>query len=61
MVNTSLEKKEQKKITYCMDGYEPESDFVFVGKNNRKYYEDIKAITWESPHRLMIADISQRK
>ena len=33
--NTWFEKKEQRKISYSMDGNEIEIDFVLVGKNNR--------------------------
>ena len=43
MANTCIEKKKQRKITYCMGGNETENDFVLVGKNNRKY---LKAIPW---------------
>ena len=41
-----FEKKEQRKITYCMGGNETEIDFVLVGKNNRKYLKEVKAIPW---------------
>ena len=47
LANTWFEKKEQRKITYSMGGNETEFDFVLVGKNNRKYLRDVKAIPWE--------------
>ena len=61
MANTWFEKKEQRKITYSMDGNETKIDFVLVGKNNRKYLKDVKAIHWELQHRLMVTDIDKRK
>ena len=61
MANTWFEKKEQKKITYGMGGNKTEIDFVLVSKNNRKYLKDVKAIPWESQHRLVITDIDKRK
>ena len=32
-----------EKMTYSMNGHETEIDFVLVGKNNRKYFVDMKA------------------
>ena len=61
MANTWFEKKEQRKITYSMSGNETEIDFVLVGKNNRKYVNDLKAIPWELQHWLVVTDINKRK
>ena len=41
----------QRKITYSMGGNDTEIDFVLVGKNNRKYLKDVKAIRWGNKHR----------
>ena len=60
VANTWFE-KEQRKITYSMGGNETEIDFVLVGKNNRKYLKDVKAILWELQHRLVVTDIDKRK
>ena len=60
MVNTWFEKKEQRKITCSMGGNETEIDFVLVGKNNRKYLKDGKAIPWELQHRLVVTDIDKK-
>ena len=57
MANTWFE-KEQRKITYSMGGNETEIDFLLVGKN---YLKDVKAIPWESQHRLVVTDIDKRK
>ena len=40
---------------------ETEIDFVLVGKNNKKYLKDMKAIPWELQHRLVVTDIGKRK
>ena len=44
-----------------MGGNETEIDFVLVGKNNRKYLKDVKAIPWMLQHRLVVTDIDKRK
>ena len=61
VANTWFEKKEQRKITYSMGRNETEIDFVLVGKNNRKYVNDLKAIPWELQHWLVVTDINKRK
>ena len=61
MANTRFEKKEQRKIKYSMSGNETEIDIVLVGKINRKYLKDVKAIPWELQHRLVVTDIDKRK
>ena len=60
MANTWFE-KEQRKITYSMGGNETEIDFALVGKNNRTYLKDVKAIPWELQHKLGETDIDKRK
>ena len=44
VANIGFEKKEERKITYSMSQNETEIDFALVGKNNRKYLKDVKAI-----------------
>ena len=61
MANTWFEKKEQRKITYSLDGNETEIDFVLVGKNNRQYLKNMKAIPWKLQHWLMVTNIDKRK
>ena len=56
-----LEKKELRKIRYSMGGNETEIDFVLVGKNNKLYLKDMKAIPWKLQHQLMVTDIDKRK
>ena len=60
VANTWFQKK-KRKITYSVGGNETEINFVLVGKNNRKYLKDLKAIPWELQHRLVITDIDKRK
>ena len=61
MANAWFKKKNQRKITYSMSRNETEIDFVLVGKNNREYLKDVKAICWELQHRLVVTDINKRK
>ena len=61
VTNTWFEKKEQRKTTYSMGENETEIDFVLIGKNNRKYLKDVKAIPWELQHRLVVTAIDKRK
>ena len=50
MANTWFEKKEQRKVIYSAGKNKTEIDFVLVGKNNRKYLKDGKAIPLELQH-----------
>ena len=50
----------QRKIT-GMGGNETEIDFVLVGKNNRKYSKDMKTISWELQHWLVVTNIAKQK
>ena len=60
MENTGFEKKEQRKM-YSMDENETEFDIVLVGKNNRKYLNNTKAIPWKLQHRVVETDLDKRK
>ena len=44
-----------------MAGNETEIDFILVGKNNRKYLKDMKAIPWKLQHWLVVTDTDKRK
>ena len=61
VAKTWYEKKEQRKTTYSIGGHETAIDFVLVGKNNRKYLKDVKAIPWELQHRLVVTDKDKRR
>ena len=61
VANTWFGEKEQTKITCSMGGNETEIDFVLVGKINRKYLKDVKAIPWEMQHRLVVTNIDKNK
>ena len=54
-----VSKEGAEKITYTIGGNETEIDFVLIGKNNRKYLKDAKAISWELQYRLMVTDIDK--
>ena len=44
-----------------MGANEIEINFVLVGKSNRKYLKDVKAIPRELQHRLLVTDIDKSK
>ena len=51
-------RKEQRKVTYNSGNNETEIDFVLV-KKSRKFLKDVKVISWELQHSLMIVDAKQ--
>ena len=61
VANTWFKKEEQRKITYSVGGNKMEIDFVLVSKSNRKYLKDVKALSWELQHRLVVTDIDISK
>jgi len=61
VANTWYRKQEKKKVTFKAGGNETEIDFVLVGKKERKFLRNMKAISWELLHRLIIADMDKRK
>ena len=56
-----LKKKEKRKITYSMSRNETGIDLVLVGRKNRTYLKDLKAIPWELHHWLVVTDIEKQK
>ena len=44
-----------------ISGNETEIDFALIGKNNRKYFKDVKTIPWELQDWLAVTDIDKRK
>ena len=61
VANTWFRKKEQSKVTYRSGGNETEIDFIVIGKHNRKYIRDVKMISGELQHGLVVADIEKRR
>ena len=43
-----------------MGGNKTEIDFVLIGKNNKKYLKDVKAIPWKLQNRLVVTDIDKK-
>ena len=54
VANTWFRKGEKRKVTYSVGGNESEIDFILVGKGNRKYLRDVKAISGELQHSLVV-------
>uniref|UniRef100_A0A0L8HA70 Endonuclease/exonuclease/phosphatase domain-containing protein n=1 Tax=Octopus bimaculoides TaxID=37653 RepID=A0A0L8HA70_OCTBM len=61
VVNMRFRKTEKRKVTFNAGGNETEIDFMLVGRENRKYLRDVKAIPGELQHRLVVADLDKRK
>ena len=61
VANTWFEKTDNKKITFKSGNNESEIHFILVRKKNRKFLKDVKVISWELLHRLLVADVDQRK
>ena len=61
VANTWFEKTDNKKTTFKSANNESEIDFILVRKENRKFLKDVKVIPWELQHRLLVADVDQRK
>ena len=51
----------KKKITYRSEGNRTDIDFLLVGRNDRTYLKDVKAISGYLQHALVVADINKRK
>ena len=61
VANTWFRKKEQSKVTYRSGGDETEIDFIVIGKKDKKYIRDVKVVSGELQHGLVVADIEKRK
>ena len=59
--NTWFKKTDKKMITFKSGNNESEIDFILVSKENRKFVKDVKVISWELQHRLLVADVDKRK
>ena len=54
-------KTDKRKITFKSGNNEYEIDFILVSKESRKFLKDVKVIQWELQHRLLVADVDERK
>uniref|UniRef100_A0A0L8G5Q4 Endonuclease/exonuclease/phosphatase domain-containing protein n=1 Tax=Octopus bimaculoides TaxID=37653 RepID=A0A0L8G5Q4_OCTBM len=61
VANSWFSKTEKRKVTFSVGGNESEIDFMLVGRKNRKYLRDVKTISRELQHRLVVADLDKRK
>ena len=60
MANTRSNKTDKRKIIYSVGGCETEIDYVLVGEKYRKYIRDVKVISWELQHRLVVVDLDKK-
>ena len=61
VANTWFRKGGKRKVTYSTGANESEIDFILVGNGNRKYLRDVKFITGELQHRLVVEDLVKKK
>ena len=52
--------KRKDKTIYHSGKSKTETNFEFVGKKNGKYVRDVKTISWELQHRLVITNLEKR-
>ena len=48
-------------MTYSSGENHTELDFVLVGKEKRKYLRDVKVISGELRHKLVVVDVEEQK
>ena len=60
IVNTWLRKADNKKTTYGSECNKSEIDFCIMGKVNCKCLKNVKVITGELQHNLVVVDIENR-
>ena len=53
-------KKKKKKVTYSSGGNKTEIDFVLMQKESRKFLKDVKVISLELQHRLVVVDVKKK-
>ena len=51
----------KKKTTYKSRGNRTEIDFALIGRNDRNYLKDDKAMSGFLQHAIVVADINRRK
>ena len=50
----------EKKMTYSSGDDETEIDFGLVERESRKFLKNVKVISWELQHRLMVVDVKKK-
>ena len=61
VANTWFKKTDKRKVTFKFGNNESEIVFILVSKENRKFLKDVKVTPWELQHRLLVADVDNRK
>ena len=55
--NTWTKRKEKRKVTFSMGENETDIDFVLIEKEHERFIQNVKAITGEFQHPLVIAGL----
>ena len=53
-------KTDKRKITYSAGGCQTKIDFVLVLEKYGKYIRNVKVISWELQHRLVVVDLDKK-
>ena len=61
MSNTWIKREERRKVTFREGENETEIDFVSIKMEYRRLVPYVKAISGESQHALVVADIDRKK
>ena len=59
--NTWFKREEKRKVTFRMVGNEIEIEFVLMKKKHRQFIQNVKAISEEFQHALLVVDIDKYK
>ena len=61
IANTWLRKADKKRLTYVSGCIKSEIDFCIMGKVDRKFMKNVKVITGELQHNLVVVDIDKKQ
>ena len=61
LANTCFKKGNERKITFRSGENRTEIDFLLVGKDQINYLKDVKVISGELQHGILVADVDGRK
>ena len=61
IANTWSRKADKKKITYGSGCNESDINFCIIGKVDRKFLKNVKVITGELQHNLVVVDVDKKQ
>ena len=61
VANIEFHKKERRKVTFRSGGNKNEIDFVTVAQKHTRYLKNMKVISGELQHKLVVTDVVRTK